>query len=120
MRERLRSQWRSRPLPLRIYAGMSLGSLLFSLFRDPERLAFPAIGLTLVSLGLLTMLWNGSPGMWWLSVLVIGAATAFSLSAASEHPSAWGNFAWSAVSLILLVHPSTRAWFNERIAERYP
>lgn len=119
-RERLRSQWRSRPVPLRIYAGMSLVLLLFSFVRDPGLLAFPKILLTLVSLALLALLWSGSAGMWWLSVLANGISAAFSLAAASEHPFAWVDLVLSAVSLILLVHPSTRAWFNERIAERYP
>jgi hypothetical protein len=34
--------------------------------------------------------------------------------------SVWLQFAISAAALMLLVHGSTRAWFNRPIAERFP
>lgn len=115
----VRSEWRTRPLTLRIYVGVALIGMVASIAVDPSQLAFPSIILTILSLVLLLLLWNGSAGMWWLSVIASGAVAAASL-AAFEEPSARLEFALSVTDLMLLVHPSTRAWFNRRIAERFP
>lgn len=113
-------EWRARPLTLRLYVGVSLTLLVLSIVLDPGQLSSPWILLTLVSLVLMKMLWDGSAGVWWLSVLTYGASAAASLSTLSERPSAGTELALSVIVLMLLVHSSTRAWFNRRIAERFP
>ena len=118
--ESLPSEWRARPMTLRIHVGTSLAMALFSIVRDPGELAFPGILLTVLSLLLLRMLWDGSAGMWWFLVLGDAGYLALALTAGVREPVGWVNLAIVVASLMLLLHWSTRAWFNERIAARYP
>lgn len=115
----LPAEWRARPMTLRLYVGASLAAILLSILGDRREVAPPAIFLTVASVLLLKMLWDGVAGVWWLSVIVYAGTAALSLSAALEQPEAWPGFVVTSAALTLLVHPSTRAWFNERIAARY-
>lgn len=116
----LRAQWASRPVTLRIYVVASLTGFAFSVVSDSQSLEFPWILFTLISFGLLLMLWNGSAGVWWWSVISYGITAVTSLVAAFNEPAAWNVFVVSASAVALLVAPATRAWFNQRIAERFP
>lgn len=116
----VRSDWGSRPLTLQVYVGASVALLLLSIAVDPRQLASPWVLVTILSVVVLKLLWDGSAGVWWLFVVLNGAGAALSLGATFRDPSAGLGFAISAAALMLLVHGSTRRWFNQRTAERFP
>jgi predicted branched-subunit amino acid permease len=110
----LRAQWEARPWTLRLYVVSWVAATIYSTVVDDDSRTWWGLIFTAIFLGFLKKLWDGERALWWLFVILGGAAVAVSLAVAREEPLALLGAALCIVQLSLLVLEPTQAFVRER------